>query len=100
MNRIKDIFLRMGFSVEEGPEIERDYFNFEALNLPKDHPARDMQDSFYITEDILMRTQTSPVQARTMQSHEPKQPDSHDCSGPGLPAGMIMMRRTPRCLRR
>ena len=74
LNRIKDIFMTMGFSVEEGPEIERDYFNFEALNLPKDHPARDMQDSFYITEEILMRTQTSPVQARTMQSHEPNSP--------------------------
>jgi len=74
LNRIKDIFLDMGFSIEEGPEIEKDYYNFEALNLPKDHPARDMQDSFYITEDILMRTQTSPVQARTMQSHEPNSP--------------------------
>ena len=67
MQRIKDIFVHMGFSVEEGPEIERDYFNFEALNLPKDHPARDMQDSFYITDEILMRSQTSPVQARTME---------------------------------
>ena len=74
LERIKDIFVHMGFSVEEGPEIERDYFNFEALNLPQDHPARDMQDSFYITEEILMRTQTSPVQARTMQSHEPNSP--------------------------
>jgi len=74
MNRIKKIFMNMGFSVAEGPEIEKDYFNFEALNLPKDHPARDMQDSFYITEDILMRTQTSPVQARTMQAHEPNSP--------------------------
>jgi len=74
LNRIKDIFLGMGYTVEEGPEIERDYFNFEALNLPKDHPARDMQDSFYITEDILMRTQTSPVQARTMQKNEPNTP--------------------------
>ena len=74
LDRIKKIFLNMGYSVEEGPEIERDYFNFEALNLPKDHPARDMQDSFYITEEILMRTQTSPVQARTMQSHEPNSP--------------------------
>lgn len=74
LERIKDIFLHMGFSVEEGPEIERDYFNFEALNLPKDHPARDMQDSFYITEEILMRSQTSPVQARTMQANEPNKP--------------------------
>lgn len=72
--QIKDIFMRMGFSVEEGPEIEKDYYNFEALNLPKDHPARDMQDSFYITEDILMRSQTSPVQARTMEAHEPNSP--------------------------
>ena len=74
LHRIKAIFMDMGFTVEEGPEIERDYFNFEALNLPKDHPARDMQDSFYITEEILMRTQTSPVQARTMQAHEPNSP--------------------------
>ncbi|WP_407397465.1 phenylalanine--tRNA ligase subunit alpha [Anaerovibrio sp.] len=72
--QIKNIFMRMGFSVEEGPEIEKDYYNFEALNLPKDHPARDMQDSFYITEDILMRSQTSPVQARTMEAHEPNSP--------------------------
>lgn len=71
---IKNIFMRMGFSVEEGPEIEKDYYNFEALNLPKDHPARDMQDSFYITEDILMRSQTSPVQARTMESNESNKP--------------------------
>lgn len=74
LDRIKDIFINMGFTVAEGPEVENDYFNFEALNLPKDHPARDMQDSFYITEDILLRTQTSPVQARTMQSHEPNSP--------------------------
>lgn len=74
MERIKNIFMDMGYSVEEGPEIERDHYNFEALNLPKDHPARDMQDSFYITEDILMRTHTSPVQARTMQAREPNSP--------------------------
>ncbi len=63
---IEDIFIGMGYSIAEGPEVETDYFNFEALNLPKDHPARDMQDSFYITDEILMRTQTSPVQVRTM----------------------------------
>ena len=74
LNRIKKIFLQMGFTVEEGPEIETDYYNFEALNLPKDHPARDMQDSFYITEDILLRSQTSPVQARTMQKNKPNAP--------------------------
>ena len=74
LNRIKEIFLEMGYTVEEGPEVETDYYNFEALNLPKDHPARDMQDSFYITEDILLRTQTSPVQARTMERHEANAP--------------------------
>ena len=74
LNRIKEIFLDMGYTIEEGPEVETDYYNFEALNLPKDHPARDMQDSFYITEDILVRTQTSPVQARTMESHESNSP--------------------------
>lgn len=65
---IEDIFIGMGYTVAEGPEVETDYYNFEALNLPKDHPARDMQDSFYVTEDILMRTQTSPVQIRTMEA--------------------------------
>lgn len=74
MDRIKAIFMQMGFTVAEGPEVEQDHFNFEALNLPKDHPARDMQDSFYITEEILLRTHTSPVQARTMQEHEPNSP--------------------------
>lgn len=74
LNRIKDIFLNMGFTVAEGPEVEQDHFNFEALNLPKDHPARDMQDSFYITEELLLRTHTSPVQARTMQANKPNSP--------------------------
>ncbi|MBD8499851.1 phenylalanine--tRNA ligase subunit alpha [Paenibacillus arenosi] len=64
---LEDIFIGMGYQVAEGPEVEQDYYNFEALNLPKDHPARDMQDSFYITEELLMRTQTSPVQVRTME---------------------------------
>ncbi|MDD4600616.1 Phenylalanine--tRNA ligase alpha subunit [bioreactor metagenome] len=74
LDRIKNTFMSMGFNVEEGPEVETDYFNFEALNLPKDHPARDMQDSFYITENILLRTHTSPVQARTLQATEPNKP--------------------------
>ncbi len=74
LNRVKEIFITMGYTVEEGPEVETDYYNFEALNLPKDHPARDTQDSFYITEEILLRTQTSPVQARTMEGHEPNTP--------------------------
>lgn len=73
---IMDTFMRMGYSVEEGPEIEQDYFNFYCLNLPKDHPARDMQDSFYLTKNMnfLLRTHTSPVQARTMQRHTPNSP--------------------------
>jgi len=74
LERIKDIFMRMGFAIAEGPEVEQDYYNFEALNLPKDHPARDMQDSFYITEEFLLRTHTSPVQVRTMQAATPNQP--------------------------
>lgn len=71
LDEIKEIFLGMGFSVAEGPEVETDYYNFEALNLPKNHPARDMQDTFYITENLLLRTQTSPVQIRVMEKTEP-----------------------------
>lgn len=74
MEEIEDIFLGMGFQIAEGPEIESDYYNFEALNLPKEHPAREMQDSFYITEEILLRTQTSPVQVRTMEKLFPYLP--------------------------
>lgn len=74
IEEIEDIFLGMGFTIAEGPEIETDYYNFEALNLPKDHPARDMQDSFFITENILLRTQTSPVQVRTMEKMTPQLP--------------------------
>ncbi|MCF6408720.1 phenylalanine--tRNA ligase subunit alpha [Pseudalkalibacillus salsuginis] len=74
IEEIEDLFIGMGFSIAEGPEVETDYYNFEALNLPKNHPARDMQDSFFITEDLLLRTQTSPVQARTMEKHEGKGP--------------------------
>ncbi len=81
LREMKKIFMRMGFEVEEGPEIENDYFNFEALNLPKDHPARDMQDTFYITEEYLLRTQTSGVQARAMQSREPNTPIRMICPG-------------------
>lgn len=67
---IEDIFLGMGFQIVDGFEVEKDFYNFERMNLPKDHPARDMQDTFYITEEILMRTHTSPVQARTMDQHD------------------------------
>ena len=67
IDEITDIFIGMGYSVEEGPEVEKDYYNFEALNIPADHPAKDEQDTFYITKDMLLRTQTSPVQVRTME---------------------------------
>lgn len=71
LNEVEDIFIGMGFSIAEGPEVETDYYNFEALNLPKDHPARDTQDTFYITENVLLRTQTSPVQVRVMEKQKP-----------------------------
>ncbi|GAA0133523.1 phenylalanine--tRNA ligase subunit alpha [Paenibacillus sp. YSY-4.3] len=78
---IEDIFIGMGYRIAEGPEVETDYYNFEALNLPKNHPARDMQDSFYLTEDLLMRTQTSPVQVRTMEAMEGEVPVKVICPG-------------------
>ena len=78
---IKEIFLGMGYEIAEGPEVENDYNNFEGLNLPKDHPARDMQDSFYITENILLRTHTSPVQVRTMAKMVPNYPVKVICPG-------------------
>jgi len=65
------IFNWLGFETVEGPEIELDYYNFEALNIPKDHPARDMQDTFYISEEVVLRTQTSPIQVRTMEKRKP-----------------------------
>lgn len=68
---IKEIFYRMGYSLAEGPDVELDYYNFEALNFPADHPSRDTQDTFYVNRDILMRTQTSPVQVRYMEKHDP-----------------------------
>ena len=71
LDEIKEVFLGMGYEIAEGPEIELDYYNFEALNIPKGHPARDTQDTFYITENILLRTQTSPVQIRVMESKKP-----------------------------
>lgn len=70
LDEIKEIFLGMGFQIAEGPEVEYDHYNFEALNMPKDHPARDTQDTFYITENILLRTQTSPMQIRVMEKSE------------------------------
>ena len=71
MRDLENIFIGMGFSIAEGPEVEYDYYNFQALNIPENHPARDTQDTFYITDNILLRSQTSPVQARTMEQQKP-----------------------------
>lgn len=71
MCEIEDIFLKLGFEIIEGPEVELDYYNFEALNFPKDHPARDMHDTFYITDNVILRTHTSPVQIRVMENRKP-----------------------------
>ena len=71
MNEMVDCFTGMGFEVVEGPEVELDHYNFEMLNMPKSHPARDTQDTFYITENVLLRTQTSPMQIRTMEKQAP-----------------------------
>jgi|Deesub1362B_J571_1020462.scaffolds.fasta_scaffold01680_5 phenylalanyl-tRNA synthetase alpha chain len=71
LEEIKDIFSEMGFSIEEGPEVETDYYNFEALNIPPDHPAREMHDTFYLDNRLLLRTHTSPVQIRVMEKREP-----------------------------
>ncbi|HLR08360.1 MAG TPA: phenylalanine--tRNA ligase subunit alpha [Bacillota bacterium] len=81
IEEIEDLFISMGFEVREGPEVETDYYNFEALNLPKNHPARDMQDSFYITNELLLRTHTSPVQARTMREYQGDKPVKMICPG-------------------
>ncbi len=71
LRQVEEIFFSLGFKLEEGPEVELDYYNFEALNIPKDHPARDDQDSFYINKEILLRTHTSPVEIRVMEKQQP-----------------------------
>ncbi|MCG8567670.1 MAG: phenylalanine--tRNA ligase subunit alpha [Desulfobacterales bacterium] len=71
MDELCDIFMRLGFDIAEGPEVETDYYNFEALNLPKHHPARDMQDTFYVSDNIVLRTHTSPSQPRAMEKSDP-----------------------------
>ena len=71
LDEFKEIFLGLGFSIAEGPEVELDHYNFEALNIPKDHPARDTQDTFYISDNVVLRTQTSPMQIRTMEKKKP-----------------------------
>ena len=81
MDDAKEIFTGLGFEVAEGPEVESDYYNFEALNLPKDHPARDMQDTYYINKDIVLRTQTSAVQVRAMEKKNGALPVKMVCMG-------------------
>lgn len=81
IEEIEDLFIGLGYEVREGPEVETDYYNFEALNLPKGHPARDMQDTFYITNELLLRTHTSPVQARTMNEFKGSKPVRMICPG-------------------
>src|SRR5690625_3111373 len=81
IEEIEDLFIGLGYEVREGPEVETDYFNFEALNLPEGHPARDMHDSFYITNELLLRTHTSPVQARTMRAIDGAEPIRMICPG-------------------
>ena len=71
LDEIKDIFIGLGFQIAEGPEVEYDHYNFEALNIPKEHPARDTQDTFYISDNVVLRTQTSPVQVRVMENQKP-----------------------------
>jgi phenylalanyl-tRNA synthetase alpha chain len=71
LSEITAIFVSMGFEIAEGPEVEHDYYNFEALNFPKDHPAREMQDTFFISDDVVLRTHTSPVQVRVMEKRKP-----------------------------
>lgn len=71
LESMKEIFISMGFTIEEGPEVELDYYNFEALNIPKNHPARSEQDTFYINDNVVLRTQTSPVQIRVMEKNQP-----------------------------
>lgn len=81
IQEIEDIFIGLGFEIAEGPEVETDYYNFEALNIPKNHPARDMQDTFYLTEEILLRTHTSPVQVHTLEAKKGTVPVRIICPG-------------------
>ena len=81
IEEVEELLISMGYDVVEGPEVEKDLYNFELLNLPKGHPARDAQDTFYITEELLLRSQTSPVQIRTMLANEEKSPVRIICPG-------------------
>lgn len=81
IDMLTEFFVGQGYTVKDGPEVESDYFNFECLNIPKDHPARDMQDSFFLKDGLLLRSHTSPVQARTMQAEKDKLPFKIICPG-------------------
>ncbi|MBU1144831.1 MAG: phenylalanine--tRNA ligase subunit alpha [Firmicutes bacterium] len=81
IEELEDLFIGMGYTIKEGPEVEQDLYNFEMLNLPKSHPARDMQDSFYITDELLLRTHTSPVQVRTLLDNAMRKPIKIICPG-------------------
>ena len=83
LEEVERIFTGMGYEVVEGPEVEYDYYNFEALNIPANHPAKDEQDTFYINDKIVLRTQTSPVQVREMEKGT--SPDPYDRTGPCIP---------------
>ncbi len=74
LDEVLDIFVAMGYSIAEGPEVEEEWYNFTGLNIPEDHPARDMQDSYYVGQDLVLRSQTSPIQLRYMQTHAPRLP--------------------------
>jgi len=93
LEEIKDMFVSMGFGIEEGPEIELDYYNFEALNIPRHHPARDMQDTFYVSDDVVLRTHTSPVQVRVMEKKTPPL----KIIAPEKSTGVMRISRIPRC---
>ena len=81
IEEVEDIFIGLGYTVKEGPEVESDLYNFEMLNLPKDHPARDMQDSLYVSEERLLRTHTSPVQVRSLLENTKQEPMKIICPG-------------------
>ncbi len=95
---VESVFLSMGFDIEEGPEIEQEYYNFEALNIPADHPARDMQDTFYLAPGMLLRTHTSPIQVRTMKRQKPAH--TNDCHRHDAIAATRWMQATLQCSRR
>ena len=93
LKEICQIFGKMGFRVVKGPNVELDYYNFEALNIPRDHPARDMQDTFYVSENVVLRTHTSPMQVRTME----KQAPPVSVIAPARSTGETPMSLTPPC---